>query len=254
MNVGLYSGAAGMRVGEEYQSLISENLSLQSVPGYKQTIPIFSTDPQAATERTTQTTHSGNPAAISMSRMVDFSQGPVETSGDPYHLAIEGKGFFEVREANGSTTYTRNGAFAISPTGELHTADGAAVLSKGGSAIKVDVSTGGNVIIGSDGTISLNGVAQSTIGFAHFDHPSASLQPGAFGRFVAARSSDAKQGLAPNDSVVQGSLEQSNANPVTQMADMIQAVRIYEANSKSVKAVDDTQNQLITNLGSRPQA
>jgi flagellar basal body rod protein FlgG len=37
------------------------------------------------------------------------------------------------------------------------------------------------------------------------------------------------------------------------MADMIQAVRIYEANSKSMKAVDDTQNQLITNLGARPQ-
>src|SRR5476649_326981 len=118
MNVGLYSGAAGMRVGEEYQSLVSENLSLQSVPGYKQTIPIFSTDPQAATERNTQTTHSGNPAAISMSRMVDFSQGPVQPTGNAYNVAIEGKGFFKVREGDGTTTYTRNGDFSISPTGQ----------------------------------------------------------------------------------------------------------------------------------------
>jgi flagellar basal-body rod protein FlgF len=242
-----------MRVGEEYQSLISENLSLQSVPGYKQTIPIFSTDPQAATERTTQTTHSGNPAAISMSRMVDFSQGAVQPTGNPYNLAIEGKGFFQVREANGNTTYTRNGAFSISPTGQLKTSDGADVLSKGGSPVKVDVSTGGNVVIGADGTISLNGIAQTTVGFAHFDNPGASLQPGAFGRFAAAKSSDAKQGLAANDSVLQGSLEQSNGNPITQMADMIQAARIYEANSKSVKAVDDSQNQLITTLGAHPQ-
>ena len=72
MNVGLYSGAAGMRVGQDYQQLITENLSLQSVPGYKQTIPIFSTDPQAATERTPQATHSGNPAAISTYPKVCF--------------------------------------------------------------------------------------------------------------------------------------------------------------------------------------
>ena len=63
------------------------------------------------------------------------------------------------------------------------------------------------------------------MGFAHFDNPSASLQPGAYGRFVAANSSDAKSGLAPTDHVMQGSLEESNGNPVLQMANMIQAAR-----------------------------
>jgi flagellar basal-body rod protein FlgF len=247
MNVGLYSGAAGMRVGEDYQQLISENLSLQSVPGYKQTLPVFSTDPQVTPQ--SQSTTSGNPAAVKMTRVVDFSQGPVQPSGDPYHVAIQGKAFFEVREADGSTSYTRNGAFALSPKGQLHTSDGSAVLNKGGSAITVDTSKAGAVEIGSDGTISINGVSQGSLGLVHFDNPSASLQPGAFGRFVAANSSDAKSGLAPNDQIIQGSLEQSNGNPVTQMADMIQAVRIYEANSKSMKAVDDTQSQLITTLG-----
>ena len=76
MNVGLYSGAAGMQVGEDYQQLISENLSLQSVPGYKETLPVFSTNLQAATNQQ-QATASGNPAAVKMSRIVDFSQGPV---------------------------------------------------------------------------------------------------------------------------------------------------------------------------------
>ena len=118
----------------------------------------------------------------------------------------------------------------------------------------MDVSTGGNVVIGADGTISLNGIAQTDGPVSRTSIvPSASLQPGAYGRFTAAKPTDAKQGLAPNDSVVQGSLEQSNGNAVKQMADMIQAVRIYEANSKSVKAVDDSQNQLITTLGAHPQ-
>jgi len=252
MNVGLYSGAAGMRVGQDYQQLITENLALQSVPGYRQTLPVFSTDAQTVTSKP-QATGAGNPAAVRMTRVVDFSQGPVQPSGNPYHLAIEGNGFFEVREANGTTSYTRNGAFTLSPKGELRTSDGAAVLGKGGSPITIDTSKAGTVAIGADGAISLNGVAQSGLGFAHFDNPSASLQSGAYGRFIANNSSNAKSGLAPNDRVMQGSLEQSNGNPVLQMADMIQAARLYEANSKSVKAVDDTQNQLITSLGAHPQ-
>jgi flagellar basal-body rod protein FlgF len=242
-----------MRMGEDYQNLISENLSLQSVPGFKQSIPVFSTDPQAITNKTQQSTNSGNPAAVVMNRVIDFSQGPVEPSGSVYHVAIQGRAFFQVREADGTTSYTRNGSFALSPKGELQTSDGATVLGKGGSTIKVDVTKAGTTSIGSDGQISIDGIAKTSLGFSHFDNPSASLQQGAFGRFVAAKSSDAKSGLDKNDQVFQSSLEQSNGNPVTQMADMIQAARIYEANSKSMKAVDDSQNQLITNLGGRPQ-
>jgi flagellar basal body rod protein FlgG len=242
-----------MRVGEDYQQLITENLSLQSVPGYKQTLPVFSTDVQAATGKQ-QATTSGNPAAVTMTRVVDFSQGPLQPSGDPYHVAIEGHGFFEVREADGTTSYTRNGAFTLSPKGQLLTSDGSTVLGKGGSPITVDTSTAGTAQIGSDGTISINGAQQGALGFAHFANPSASLQPGAYGRFISKNPDDAHAGLAANDQVLQGSLEQSNGNSIEQMTNMIQAVRLYEANQKSIQAQDNAQNQLITNLGAHPQA
>jgi len=253
MNVGLYSGAAGMRVGQDYQDLLSENLSMQSIPGYKQALPVFSTDPQTVTSRA-QMAGSGSPAAVRMNRVIDFTQGSIQPSGDPYHVAIEGQAFFQVREADGSTTYTRNGSFALSSKGELQTVDGAPVLGKSGSPITVNTSLGGAVTIGADGTLSINGTPQGSLGFAHFDNPSASLQPGPYGRYVAGNSSDAKSGLATNDHVLQGSLEQSNGNPVQEMANMIQAMRLYEANQKSMQAVDNTQNQLISSLGARPQA
>jgi flagellar basal body rod protein FlgG len=188
-----------------------------------------------------------------MNRIIDFSQGAIQPSGSPYHLAIEGKGFFEVKETNGATTYTRDGQFSISSRGELLTSDGAKVLGKGGSPITLKTTGGATPTIGIDGTITVDGQPQGKIGTAHFDNPSASLQTGPYGRFIAAKSSDAKQGLAPNDQLLQGSLEQSNGNPVEQMADMIQAVRLYEANSKSMKAVDDNQNQLISGLGGQVQ-
>jgi flagellar basal body rod protein FlgG len=205
MNVGLYSGAAGMRVGEDYQQMISENLSLQSVPGYKQTLPVFSTDPQAVTSQA-QTPGTGNPAAVRMTRVIDFSQGPVLPSASPYHLAIQGQGFFEVREADGSTSYTRNGSFSLSSKGQLITADGATVLGKGGSPVSITATGGGDVSIGEDGTISINGESKGAVGVAHFDNPSGSLQTGAFGRYFAAKTSDAKEGLAKNDMVLQGNL------------------------------------------------
>jgi flagellar basal body rod protein FlgG len=249
MNVGIYSGAAGMRVGQEYQDLLSENLALQTVPGYRQAIPVFSTDTQLGAKGTTLP---GNPAAVHMTRVIDFSQGPVESSGSPYHLAIQGQAFFEVREADGTTSYTRNGEFSLSPQGQLVTTDGATVLGQGGSPITIDPTKPANVSIGADGTISADGTAQGALAFAHFSNPSASLQPGALGRFVSNDTAAAQTGLAPGDHVLQGSLEQGNGNPVEQMASMIDAVRLYEANQKSIQAVDDSQSQLITDLGAHP--
>jgi flagellar basal-body rod protein FlgF len=252
MNVGLYSGAAGMRVGQDYQQLITENLSLQSVPGYRQTLPVFSTDVSVPSSGT-QSGTSGNPAAVTMQRVIDFSQGPLQPSGSPYHVAVQGQAFFAVREADGSTSYTRNGSFSLSPQGQLLTSDGASVLGAGGSAITIHTTQNGTPAIAADGTISIDGATQGKLDLAHFDSPSASLQPGVYGRFTAADSSDAKAGLAKGDSIQQGSLEQSNGNPVEQMANMIQAVRLYEANQKSIQAVDDNTNQLITNLGAHAQ-
>ena len=250
MNVGMYSGAAGMRVGQDYQELVSQNLALQNIPGFKQSLPVFSTDTSAPSgNQAGETTASGNPAAIAMKRIIDFSQGQVQPSASPYHVAIEGTAFFEVREADGSTSYTRNGAFSLTSKGELLTTDGAKVLGKGGSTIHINPQLNGPVSIGTDGSISIDGTPQGKLGLVHFDDPNKSLQVGAYGRFTATNSSDAKDGAKVSDQVVQGSLEQGNGNPVMQMADMIQAMRLYEANQKSIQAIDDTQNQLITNLG-----
>jgi flagellar basal-body rod protein FlgF len=238
-------------MGESYQDLATENLSMQSVPGYRQSFPVFSTD---ASMVSTQpgVTNAGNPAAVRMARITDFSQGPVSPSGSPYNLAIQGQAFFQVKEADGTTSYTRNGAFELSPTGKLLTSDGAQVLSQGGAPVTISAA-GAAPSISPDGSIHVNGEQVGSIGLVHFKDASTSLQPSAFGRYVAPQH-DAKQGLAANDQVMQGKLEGSNGNPVTEMANMIQAVRLYEANQKTIQAADSNQNQLINSLGGRPQA
>jgi flagellar basal body rod protein FlgG len=246
MNVGLYSGAAGMRVGQDYQSLITENLAMQSVPGFKQSLPVFTTDMTLSSSGSL--TPSGNPAAIHMSPVTDFSQGPIEPSTSPYHLAVEGKSFFEVKEADGTTTYTRNGAFTVSPTGQVLTSDGAAVCGSGGTPLTVDPTKASQATIGSDGTISIDGTSSGKFDLAHFGNAAASLTAIAHGRF-SAKAGMAQEGPAAGDQILSNSLEGSNSNPIEAMADMIQASRLYEANSKSIAAVDDNTNQLITAMG-----
>ena len=238
-------------MGEAYQDLAAENLSLQSVPGHRQSFPVFTTDPSMVSTQA-GVANDGNPAAVRMTRMIDFSQGPVAPSGSPYHVAIQGQGFFQVKEADGTTTYTRDGAFDLSPTGKLLTSDGAQVLSQGGAPVTISAA-GAAPSISPDGSIHVNGEQVGSIGLVHFKNPSSSLQPSAFGRFVAPQH-DAVKGPAANDQVMQGKLEGSNSNPVTEMANMIQAVRLYEANQKTIQAADSNQNQLINTLGGRPQA
>lgn len=246
MNVGLYSGAAGMRVGQDYQSLITENLAMQSVPGFKQSLPVFTTDQTLSSSGSL--TSSGNPAAIHMTPVTDFSQGPIEPSTSPYHLAVEGKSFFEVKEKDGTTTYTRNGAFTVSPTGQVLTSDGAAVCGSGGTPLTVDPTKASQATVGSDGTISIDGTSSGKFDLAHFGNASASLTAIAHGRY-SAKAGTAQEGPAAGDQILSNSLEGSNASPIEAMADMIQASRLYEANSKSIAAIDDNTNQLITTMG-----
>lgn len=63
----------------------------------------------------------------------DFAQGTLQTTNDPYNLAIEGSGFFVVQK-NGQDHYTRDGAFQLSSGGQLQTASGSAVLGYGTGA------------------------------------------------------------------------------------------------------------------------
>ncbi len=60
----------------------------------------------------------------------DFAQGNLQTTGNPLDLAIQGTGFFVVQK-NGQNNYTRDGAFQLSPSGQLQGATGSAVLGYG---------------------------------------------------------------------------------------------------------------------------
>ena len=62
----------------------------------------------------------------------DAASGPIEKTSNPLDLALQGPGYFEVKQADGSTGYTRDGSFSLDTQGQLITQSGQQVLGEGG--------------------------------------------------------------------------------------------------------------------------
>lgn len=179
-----------------------------------------------------------------------FTQGNVEPTGNSMDVAIQGRGFLQVTQPDGSIAYTRDGSLHMDQNGQLVTADGYAL----DPAITLPVNAQ-KVTIGTDGTVSVTVPGQAatqqvgTVQLADFINP-AGLQPNGDNLYLETASSGTPQigqpGLNGMGTLAQGSLESSNVNVVEQMVDMIQTQRTYEMNSKAISAAD-SMLQFLTN-------
>jgi flagellar basal-body rod protein FlgG len=181
-----------------------------------------------------------------------FTQGNTTETGNPLHMAIEGRGFFQVQMPDGTLAYTRDGSFSTDAQGQLVTSSGYAVQP----AITIPQNTQ-SITIGADGVVSVITPGNSaptqigTVQLADFVNP-AGLQPIGHNLFVESAASGAAQtgtpGLNGIGTVTQGSLESSNINVVEELVNMIEAQRAYEMNSKAISAVDHMLQYVNNNL------
>lgn len=179
-----------------------------------------------------------------------FNQGSLRQTQNPFDLAIQGNGFFQVQLPDGTLAYSRAGNFTANEQGTLVTPDGYPLQPQ--VSIPNDAS---QVTIESDGTISVVQAGQvNTLGqiqLASFINP-AGLSARGSNLFVETVASGAAQlGTAGENqygSILQGFQESSNVNLVEEMVDMILAQRSYEVNSRSVKTADSllqTASQIV---------
>jgi flagellar basal-body rod protein FlgF len=159
---------------------------------------------------------------------IDFSPGTMQRTGDPLDVAINGKGFFQVQTSRGPR-YTRNGAFAINAQGQLVTSGGDLVLGTTGPMNFAP--TDRNVIISGSGMISTRdgnsttSIQRGQLQLVDFDNPQQMQKDGA-SLFQAPPEANQKP-IAPGTSVVQGSIEKSNVEPILEMTRMIAITRSY---------------------------
>ena len=180
------------------------------------------------------------------------TQGSLVTTKNALDLAVQGEGFFQIAQPDGTIAYTRDGAFKISATGQLVTANGAPLQP----AITIPPNVA-SISIGQDGTVSVEtaagGGAQvlGQIQIARFANP-AGLQ--AMGQNLLKESTASgapivgQAGQGGAGQLMQGALEASNVNVVEEMVNMIETQRAYEINSKAISAVDGMLRFLNNNM------
>ena len=241
----------GLEAQQTQLDAITHNLANTATNGYKRSRAVFEdllyqNIRQAGGPTTQETTLptglqlGTGTRAVATSR--DFSQGSLSQSGNPLDLAINGQGFFQVQMADGTTAYTRDGAFQVDANGQLVTASGYPV----NPAITIPANAQ-TITIGKDGTVSATvpgSTAPQALGqlqLANFMNP-AGLDPRGGNLFAETAASGTPQTGNPATNglgaINQGAVEGSNVNVVEELVAMIQAQRAYEINSKAIQTSD----------------
>ena len=171
---------------------------------------------------------------------IRFEQGKLEKSGGAFDVAIDGPGFFVLRDAHGRRAYTRDGAFARVADGSLRNTNGYAL---DGIHIPTDATA---VDVGANGAVTASTprgpVTAGRIRLATFAAPDGLQRIGGT-IFRATSACGAMHLLVPGSdggpAVRFGMLERSNVNIVEAMMHILAAQRAYEANAKGVQAADE---------------
>jgi flagellar basal-body rod protein FlgG len=209
----------------------AQNLTNMTTPGYKARTQ-FSALIAGATDNSIVN-------APTKSAGIDFTNGALQTTGNPLDLAISGSGFFAVRDASG-TFFTRNGQFSRDSDGHLVTSGGAVLQSLSGA-----LSAGqGDLKILSDGTVLNNDAPVGRIALMAFDDQNA-LQP-AGGSLFSAPQGAAKPVVGE---IRQGMLEGSNVSTALEMVSIMADLRSAGAGSHVVQLYDDLMGRAVTAFG-----
>ncbi|MBP8185544.1 MAG: flagellar basal-body rod protein FlgG [Pseudomonas sp.] len=181
-----------------------------------------------------------------------FTQGSLQTTEQPLDMAVNGRGFFQILQPDGSVSYTRDGTFHLDSNGQLVTSQGYAL--EPAIVLPAEVKS---LTVGEDGTVSVvvaGSAAPQVVGniqTADFVNP-AGLQAIGNNLFLETGASGAPQvgtpGLTGLGPVLQNTLENSNVSTVEELVNMITTQRAYEMNSKVISTADQMLGFLSQNL------
>jgi flagellar basal-body rod protein FlgF len=250
MIYGLYLSATGILANSYNIDTLSNNLANSESVGFKRDLTLFR-------ERLTQQQESNHAQDWSdpvlekigggltvNPTVIDSQQGEMEETGNPLDVAIDGNGYIATSD-DGGTHLTRDGRLMVNQNGQLVSANshGSRILDDKQKPIVL--SPGAATIIGLDGTVTQNGQKVAQIGL--FDVPDKTLLT--------------KKGAGMLDYPDMGQLttgtgqfrsqtiEHSNVDPTTELAQLMQAQRQLEANANMIHYQDETLQQLVQSVG-----
>jgi flagellar basal-body rod protein FlgG len=253
----LWIAKTGLDAQQTQLDVVANNLANVSTSGFKRSRPMFEdllyqTLRQPGAQSTQQTQL---PTGLQLGTGVRsvatervFSQGNLQKSDNPFDVAVNGQGFFQVQLPDGTTAYSRDGSLHMDSQGQL--------VTSGGYTLQPAITIPPNaqsVTIGRDGTISVVVAGQTNptqigqLQLANFLNPGG-LQARGENLYVETASSGTPTVNAPGQNgigtVQQGFIETSNVNVVEELVNMIQTQRAYEINSKAVQTSDQMLQRL----------
>jgi flagellar basal-body rod protein FlgF len=248
---GLYAAASAMLAGVNQQSVLAHNVANMDTPGFKQILlslddflitPVVQPPEGLAADNRQSLVGSLGLGVQTGPQTIDFSEGPLQSTGQPLDLAIQGAGFFSIQTPNGER-YTRDGRFSVDAENHLVTVDGYYVLDDAGQQITLP--EGGELAVSGDGTLFVDGTQVARLGLAAFNDPQTELTKDLPNMYAA----NGQPTGTELGTVAQGYLEAANVNPAQLMTQMVQVARQYEAAQQMVQNQDQLLGQTIATLG-----
>jgi flagellar basal-body rod protein FlgG len=259
----LFTAATGAQAQQLNLDVIANNVANVNTTGYKKTriefqdllSQTFSSPGAVGDQGTTDPTgvQVGLGVVVSATQRIFVTGSKVQT-GNPFDVAIEGDGFFQVSLDNGSIAYTRDGSFKRDASGQLVTSDGYPIqpaITIPADATEVVINSNGTVSVRQSGAETFTDVGQLQI--ARFSNP-AGLESAGRNLFLASPASGvavagtAGQGDFGRTIINQGFLENSNVQIVEELIGLISAQRSFEANSNVMQAANkmlETVNNIV---------
>ena len=251
MLYGLYQSAQGANVQARRLEVTAHNLANTNTTAYKQDMAVIRTVPQfdellgaaldgRAPNENGLEHHNGATAIADV--VTDFSNGPIRETGGRLDVAFRGPGFFRVTDGN-ETFLTRNGSFVRDPAGVLVTADqGLAVLDFNNQTINIPADSV-ELGINENGTIADRRGPIATIA-AVMPPDTADLKK--LGNSLYA-DSEQTASLDPQlVRMIQGHLEASGVEPMSEMMSMIEVSRAFEMNMNMIQYQDHSLGRLLS--------
>jgi len=256
---GLESAAKGMIALMDMNDNTANNLANVNTVGFKKgslrfkdvmDAAVYSQEGSILRNDTSRYLGDLSMGSVSMQYVHDFSQGALDKTGNTYDLAIEGDGFFKIRDINGKVSYTRNGSFVVNSDEYLVTKQGEYVLDVNNQRIRMIPEDWDptlmrdrmEIVIGEQGNIEINSYTQKfpmqTIGIFDFSDKEDLFEIGDT-RFVPRDIENNPELRAERFTVQQGMLELSNSNVIKEMINTINTTRNYESLTKVVSTNSD---------------
>ena len=248
----LYTAATGMNAQDLNVSVIANNLANVNTIGFKRSRPEFqdllyqnlrlvgTLSPNGQQVPTGAQLGLGTKTA-GIQKI--FIQGDFSQTQNPLDIAIQGKGFFQIAQSDGTIGYSRAGAFKLDNTGQLVTSDGLVLepaITIPTDALDISIDSQGSVSVTQPGATAPTVVG--TIQLATFQNE-AGLQASGFNLFKETDASGTPTVGNPQSddrgSTQQGFIELSNVSVVEELVNLISAQRAYEVNSRTVQTADE---------------